>query len=48
MAQTLTNGNFNAGAAGWACNAEVGFENVYGGPTNSNRIAEVDIQAGLC
>jgi len=46
-AQTVTNGNFTSGGAGWGCAPETNPESVYGGP-GSNRVAEVDIEAGLC
>lgn len=45
--QTVTNGTFNSGQAGWGCSPETNPASVYGGP-NSNTVAEVDIQAGLC
>lgn len=47
-AQTVTNGNFNTGTTGWSCNPEVNTEVVYGGPSATNLVAEVDAQAGLC
>lgn len=49
QAQTITNGNFNSSATGWGCSPEaVYFETVYGGSNGSNRVAEVDEEAGLC
>lgn len=46
-AQSVNNGDFNSGSAGWGCNPEINAENVYGGST-SNSVAEVDASAGLC
>ena len=48
-AQTLINGNFNSGATSWGCNPETYHpETTYGGTNNSNTVAEVDQEAGLC
>ena len=48
-AQSITNGNFNSRNSGWGCNPEaVDRESTYGGSSSTNRVAEVDIQAGLC
>lgn len=48
-AQTLNNGNFNSGATSWECNPETYHpETTYGGTNNSNTVAEVDQEAGLC
>lgn len=47
--QTITNGNFNSSATGWGCSPEaIYFETTYGGSNGSNRVAEVDQEAGLC
>jgi len=46
--QTVTNGSFSSGTTGWGCNPETGIESVYGGPSGTNFIAEVDEAAGLC
>jgi len=48
-AQTVTNGNFSSGSTGWGCNPEAyNPESTYGGSSNSNTVAEVDQEAGLC
>lgn len=48
-AQTVTNGNFNSGATGWGCNPEAyNPESTYGGTSNTNIVAEVDQEVGLC
>ena len=48
-AQTIVNGNFNSANTGWGCNPEaIYFEPTYGGTNSTNRVAEVDQQAGLC
>ncbi len=48
-AQTVNNGNFNSGSTGWGCNPEAYYsETTYGGSNNSNTVAEVDEEAGLC
>lgn len=47
-AQTVANGNFNAGVASWGCNPETNTESVYGGASTTNVVAEVDALAGLC
>lgn len=48
-AQTVTNGNFSSGSTGWECNPETYHpETTYGGTNNSNTVAEVDKEAGLC
>ncbi len=48
-AQTVTNGNFSSGSTGWGCNPEAyNPESTYGGSSNSNTVAEVDEEAGLC
>jgi Secretion system C-terminal sorting domain len=48
-AQTITNGNFNSGSSGWGCNPEAyNPESTYGGSSNSNIVAEVDEEVGLC
>jgi len=48
-AQTVTNGNFSSGSTGWGCNPEAYYsETTYGGTNNSNTVAEVDQEAGLC
>ena len=46
-AQTVTNGTFTSGTAGWGCSPETNPESVYGG-TGSSRVAEIDAVAGLC
>ncbi len=49
FSQTITNGNFNSTSTGWGCSPETThFENVYGGTSTTNRVAEVDAAAGLC
>jgi len=48
-AQTINNGNFSSGSTGWGCNPEAyNPESTYGGTSNSNIVAEVDEEAGLC
>jgi len=48
-AQTITNGSFNSGSAGWGCNPEAyNPESTYGGSSNSNIVAEVDQEVSLC
>lgn len=49
-AQTVTNGTFTSGSTGWGCSPETNPQSVYGGggPSGSNRVAEVDSKAGLC
>src|SRR5574343_53253 len=48
-AQTVNNGNFNSGSTGLGCNPEAYYsETTYGGSNNSNTVAEVDEEAGLC
>jgi hypothetical protein len=48
-AQTVTNGNFSSGATGWGCNPEAyNPESTYGGTSNTNIVAEVDQEVGLC
>lgn len=46
--QTIANGTFSSGSASWGCNPEVNTEGVYGGTSNTNSVAEVDQEAGLC
>jgi len=46
-AQTITNGDFNAGTTGWGCAPEIGSESTYGG-SGSNAIAEIDQSNALC
>jgi hypothetical protein len=46
-AQTVTNGTFTSASAGWGCSPETNPVSVYGG-SGSDRVAEVDTQAGLC
>lgn len=46
-AQTVTNGNFTSGSAGWGCSPETNPESVYGG-SGANIVAEVDQAAWLC
>lgn len=48
FSQSITNGNFSGGNTGWSCSPEVTTENVYGGSSNSNRVAEIDAAAGAC
>jgi hypothetical protein len=49
QAQSVTNGNFNNTTSGWGCSPEATYvEKTYGGSSSSNRVAEVDQQAGLC
>jgi hypothetical protein len=46
---TVSNYNFSNGTTGWGCNPEVNYEGTYGGSSwSSNRVAEVDQEAGLC
>lgn len=48
-AQTINNGNFSNGSTGWGCNPEAyNPESTYGGTSNTNIVAEVDAEAGLC
>ena len=48
-AQTVANGNFDNQASSWGCNPEATHrESTYGGSSSTNRVAEVDKQAGLC
>ena len=48
-AQNVTNGTFDNRAANWGCSPEATHkESTYGGSSTSNRVAEVDKQAGLC
>lgn len=46
-AQTVTNGTFASASSGWGCSPETNPVSVYGG-SGSDRVAEVDTQAGLC
>jgi hypothetical protein len=49
FSQTVTNGNFSSGSMGWGCNPEASFtETTYGGSNNTNIVAEVDEEVGLC
>ena len=46
----LSNSNFSSGTTPWnvsGMTVEVNRENVYGGPSNGNRVAEIDNVAGL-
>lgn len=48
-AQSVSNGNFNSTSTGWGCSPEATHrESTYGGSSSTNRVAEVDKQAGLC
>ncbi len=46
-AQSFSNGNFNSGGTGWGASTETHPENVYGGNSNTNNVAEVDYQVRL-
>jgi len=48
-AQSILNGDFNNQGTNWGCNPEAWFfETTYGGVDPTNRVAEVDVQVGLC
>jgi hypothetical protein len=46
--QIMLNGSFVSGTSSWGCSAEINAENVYGGASVLNAVAEVDAGAGLC
>jgi hypothetical protein len=48
MGQTVVNGDFAGGIASWGCTPEVNPDNVYGGPSSTNIVAEIDDLVALC